>query len=113
MKLHDAIRKSDSNGKDNSAIRYIAISWAAHRQIGLCQGPSGNLSKIAHFHRWMGTGSHAIKRLIIEVSALRLSTLLRCRILRTPYVCCGSQQRKYAFYCCWAYFGCHYAVRGN
>jgi hypothetical protein len=29
MKLHDAIRKSDSNGKDNSAIRYVAISWAA------------------------------------------------------------------------------------
>src|SRR5450759_5364476 len=43
-----------------------------------------NPSTISHIHRLIGaSGSHAIKLVTVEVSAFRLSTLLRCRSLHT------------------------------
>src|SRR5450759_3281979 len=57
---------------------------------------SRNPSTISHIHRLIGaSGSHAIKLVTVEVSAFRLSTLLRCRSLHTRKSAVGHSRPRH------------------
>jgi hypothetical protein len=56
-----------------------------------------NPSTISHIRQLIGaSGSHAIKLVTVEVSAFRLSTLLRCRSLHTRKSAVGHSLRVYS-----------------